>query len=103
MTAHDAAHANEPADLADVAIGLTPEQFARYEAVIDHFLRGHYFSVNEEGRVASWNVHAEQRFGWSSLEVVGEDCFEYVAADARDELVPLLTGDGGATAGRQLT
>jgi PAS domain S-box-containing protein len=100
--ATDAISANEPASLAEVAIGLSPEQMARYEGVIDHFLRGHYVSLDEEGKVAAWNAHAEARFGWSSLEVVNEDFFEYVATGARDDLLPILRGEHGDPAGREL-
>jgi PAS domain S-box-containing protein len=104
MTPQDdaAIAANEPANLAEVAIGLSAEQFSRYEAVIDHVLCGHYFSLDEEGKVASWNDHAEARFGWSALEVVGEDFFEYVATAARDELMPVLRGEQSDPAGREL-
>lgn len=92
----------EPADLAEAAIGLAPSQMQRYEGVIEHFLTGEYISLDEEGKVASWNHHAEARFGWSSLEVVGEDFFEYVAIGARDELMPILRGEPGDPAGREL-
>src|SRR4051812_23039105 len=92
----------EPANLAEVAIGLSSEQIARYEGIIDHFLGGHYFSIDEEGKVASWNEHAEERFGWSALEVVGEDFFEYVAVGARDDLMPTLRGERGDPAGCEL-
>ena len=102
MTPVDEAHANEPANLAEVAIGLTPEQIGRYEPVIEHFLRGHYFVLDQEGKVASWNAHAEQRFGWSALEVVGEDYFELVATGVRDELAPVVRGELSDPAGREL-
>jgi PAS domain S-box-containing protein len=92
----------EPADLAQAAIGLPPELLARYEELIERFLRGWYFSLDEEGKVAAWNGHAEARFGWAPLEVVGEDFFEYVGTEARDELMPLLAGEGGDPAGRRL-
>ena len=102
MTLHDEPNHPEleqeqPADLAEAAIGLTPEQLARYEEVIVRFLRGEYFSLDEEGKVADWNRQAEARFGWSAVEVVGEDFFEYVASPAgrdaaRAELTPYVTG-----------
>ena len=92
----------EPANLAEAAIGLTPEQVARYEGVIDQFLRGNYFSLDEEGKVAAWNEHAESCFGWATLEVLGEDFFEYVAADAREELMPVARGEQSDPAGREL-
>ena len=87
----------QPADLAEAAIGLTPEQLAQYEAVIVRFLRGEYFSLDEEGKVADWNRQAEGRFGWSAVEVVGEDFFEYIASPAardaaRAELTPCVAG-----------
>jgi PAS domain S-box-containing protein len=90
----------EPANLAEAAIGLNAHQMAKYEPVVDSFLSGHYFSLDEEGKVASWNDHAEARFGWSALEVVGEDFFEYVATGGREELAPVLRGEGGDPAGR---
>jgi PAS domain S-box-containing protein len=96
------AAASEPANLADAAIGLSPDQMARYEGVVEHFLCGYYFSIDEEGKIAAWNAHAEQRFGWSSLEVVGEDFFDYIATAGRDELMPILRGDHGDPAGREL-
>jgi PAS domain S-box-containing protein len=104
MTPQDdaAIAANAPANLAEVAIGLSPEQMAKYEGVIDQFLRGHYFSLDEEGKVAAWNDRAEARFGWSALEVVGEDFFEYLAAGVGDELMPILRGEQTDPAGREL-
>jgi PAS domain S-box-containing protein len=94
---------SEPADLAEVAIGLGREQMARFEGVIEHFLCGDYFSLDEEGKVAAWNARAEERFGWSALEVVGEDFFTYLATGGvRDELMPLLRGERGDPAGREL-
>jgi PAS domain S-box-containing protein len=92
----------EPANLADVAIGLSAEKLAEYEELIGRFLRGDYFSLDEEGKVASWNARAEARFGWSALEVVSEDFFEYVAQGFGDELMPTLRGDYGDPAGRTL-
>src|SRR3954453_15629367 len=88
-----------PADLAEAAIGLSPEQVAKYEPLMEQFLRGEYFSLDEEGKVAAWNGHAEARFGWSSLEVVGEDFFEYIATGAREQLMPIIAGEGGDPAG----
>ncbi|MFL5780371.1 MAG: EAL domain-containing protein [Thermoleophilaceae bacterium] len=104
MTPRDenTAEAHEPANLAEVAIGLSHDQLAKYEGIIDRFLGGRYFSIDEEGKVAGWNGHAEKRFGWSSLEVVGEDFFEYIAVDARDELMPTLRGERGDPAGCEL-
>jgi PAS domain S-box-containing protein len=104
MTPRDenTAEAREPANLAEVAIGLSPDQLAKYEEIIDLFLSGHYFSIDEEGKVAGWNDHAERRFGWSSLEVVGEDFFEYIAVGAHDELMPTLRGERGDPAGCQI-
>jgi PAS domain S-box-containing protein len=96
------AAASEPANLADAAIGLSPDQMARYEGVVEHFLCGYYFSIDEEGKVAAWNGHAERRFGWSSLEVVGEDFFEYIGTTGRDELMPILRGEHADPAGREL-
>ena len=96
------ADSREPANLADAAIGLSPEQLARYEAIVDRFLSGRYFSLDEEGKVAAWNDHAEARFGWSAIEVVGEDFFEYVATGSRDELLPTLRGERGDPAGCEL-
>jgi PAS domain S-box-containing protein len=91
--------ADVPANLAEAAIGLTQEQMAKYESLIERFLRGEYFSLDEEGKVASWNRTSESCFGWSPLEVVGEDFFEYVATNARDELIPILGGEYGDPAG----
>jgi PAS domain S-box-containing protein len=91
--------ADAPADLADAAIGLSPEQVAKYEPLMEQFLRGEYFSLDEEGKVAAWNGHAEARFGWSSLEVVGEDFFEYIATGAREPLMPIIAGEVGDPAG----
>ena len=88
-----------PADLAEAAIGLTPEQMAKYEPLIEQFLRGDYFSLDEEGKVASWPGQAEARFGWSALEVVGEDFFEYIATGAKERLMPILEGEIGDPAG----
>ncbi len=98
------------ADLAEAAIGLSTEQLAEYEEVIVRFLRGHYFSLDEEGKVADWNRHSEARFGWSALEVIGEDFFEYIASPgsreaAQAELAPVVTGaadDGLAGAAFEL-
>ena len=93
------AGADAPADLAEAAIGLSPEQMAKYEPLIERFLRGGYFSLDEEGKVAAWNTHAEAHFGWSALEVVGEDFFEYIATGAKEQLMPILVGDVGDPAG----
>jgi PAS domain S-box-containing protein len=98
-----AAPPDEPANLAAAAIGLTQDQLSQYEGLIERFLRGEYFSLDEEGKVAAWNGHAEKRFGWSPIEVVGEDFFEYVATGAKDELMPVLAGDRGDPAGLQMT
>src|SRR5256714_8176285 len=84
---------DQPDDLAAVAPGVTAEQVARWERVIDRFLRGHYFSLDEEGKVAAWNDQAEARFGWAALEIVGEDFFEHAAPEARDELMPVVAGE----------
>ena len=104
MTLHDEPNHPEleqeqPADLAEAAIGLTPEQLAQYEEVIVRFLRGEYFSLDEEGKVSAWNRAAEARFGWSVHEVLDEDFFESIAArDVAEELQgslrPILNGDG---------
>ncbi|HEX8074568.1 MAG TPA: EAL domain-containing protein [Thermoleophilaceae bacterium] len=113
MTAPNDGHqpnetANEPADLAEVALGVTPEQVERYTAVIDRFLRGQYFSIDEEGKVASWHAAAEERFGWTAIELSREDFFEFVAARAtkaelRAQLEPIFTGaDHDGSAGRTL-
>jgi PAS domain S-box-containing protein len=113
MPAHDPgqnpdASANEPADLAEVAIGVTPEQLEKYAGVIERFLRGEYFSIDEEGKVVSWHQAAEARFGWTSLELAGEDFFEYVAArgskdELHEQLAPVFTGaEGDGPAGCSL-
>src|SRR5919202_1356176 len=83
---NQAAGASEPADLAEAAIGLPPELLAR----------------DEEGKVAAGNGHAEARFGWAPLEVVGEDFFEYVAVEGRDGILPILAGEYGDPAGLTL-
>ncbi|MEA2309313.1 MAG: hypothetical protein QOI65_1599 [Thermoleophilaceae bacterium] len=91
--------ADEPADLAEAAIGVTPEQMAKYEPLIEQFLRGDYFSIDEEGKVAAWNGRAESHFGWSALEVVGEDFFEYIATGAKEQLMPVVAGQTEDPAG----
>lgn len=88
---------DEPADLAEVALGVTREQLEAYTVVIERFLRGEYFSLDEEGKVASWHAAAEARFGWTVMELGGEDFFEFVASretgeELRAELTPLLQG-----------
>src|SRR5256885_16133633 len=84
---------DQPDDLAGTELGVSAEQIARWEPVIDRFLRGNYFSLDEEGKVAAWNDQAEARFGWASLEIVGEDFFEHAAPEARDELMPVVAGE----------
>ena len=82
----------EPADLAEVALGVTPEQLERYADVIDHLLDGTYFSLDEEGKISAWNTSAEASFGWPGHEVLGEDFFEFLALpDEDDSLRATLT------------
>ncbi|HEX8065517.1 MAG TPA: EAL domain-containing protein [Thermoleophilaceae bacterium] len=112
MTApDDATTANtpdgKPADIAEAALGVTPDQLAKYEVVIERFLRGEHFSLDEDGKVQSWNATAEQRFGWSAQEIVGEDFAPaLLPAEERDrfvaELGPLFRGEvaEGEAAGR---
>ncbi|MEA2397428.1 MAG: hypothetical protein QOK25_984 [Thermoleophilaceae bacterium] len=99
---------SEPADLAEVALGVTREQLDAYTVVIERFLRGEYFSLDEEGKVASWHAAAEARFGWTVMELAGEDFFDFVASretgeELRTELTPLLVGEKqDGPAGRSL-
>src|SRR5437588_5696557 len=66
-----------PADLAEAALGVTPEQLERYADVIDRLLEGTYFSLDEEGKISAWTSAAEASFGWPGHEVLGEDFFEF--------------------------
>ena len=91
------AEGQEPADLAEAALGVTPEQLDRYEDVIDRLLDGLYFSLDEEGKVSAWNADAEERFGWPGHELLGEDFFEFLApgaeGDLREVVAPVLSGE----------
>ncbi|MBV9213431.1 MAG: EAL domain-containing protein [Actinobacteria bacterium] len=97
----------EPADLAEAALGITPEQSERYQKVIDGLLQGRYFSLDEEGKVSGWNADAEAQFGWPAHEILGEDFFEFLAPleegdDLRELILPILNGeDQQGTPGRQ--
>src|SRR5256885_2171930 len=87
-----------PADLVEAALGVTPEQLARYEVVIERFLRGTYFSLDEESKISAWNRAAEARFGWPVHEVFDEDFFECLAVpdeadELRDSLGPIVGGE----------
>lgn len=89
---------DEPADLAEAALGITPEQLERYEDVILRLFDGSYFTVDEEGKVSGWNSAAVGRFGWPAHEILGEDLCEYLAPpDAqesfREVLTPIVTGE----------
>jgi PAS domain S-box-containing protein len=75
----------EPADLAEVALGVSAETLKRYEAIISRFLRGEYMSLDSEGRVNSWTRAAEERFGWSPSEMSGEDLAEALAVPEGQE------------------
>src|SRR5207302_8344495 len=68
-----------PADLAVAALGISADQLARNQDVIDRLLDRCYFSLDEEGKVSAWNPQAEARFGWPGHEVLGEDFCEYLA------------------------
>jgi len=86
-----------PADLVEAALGVTPEQLARYEVVIERFLQGTYFSLDEESKVSAWNRAAEARFGWAVHEVLDEDLFEFLAVpdeadELRESLSPIVGG-----------
>jgi PAS domain S-box-containing protein len=75
----------EPTDLVEVALGVSPELLTRYETVISRFLRGEYFSLDAEGKVNSWTRAAEQRFGWASSETSGEDLATALAVPEVEE------------------
>ena len=103
--AHDEHNTTEqPADLAEAAIGVTQEQLQRYEALITHFLRGDYLSVDAEGKVIAWTRAAEQRFGWAAGEMTGEElATTLVPPDGHDEakavIDPIVRGEKADPAG----
>ncbi len=104
--ANDPQH-QEPADLAEAALGVTPEQLERYEDVIDRLIKGTYFSLDEEGKVSAWNADAEARFGWPAHELVGEEFFEFLAPAGdggalRERVMSVVTADGDGGAGCRL-
>ena len=100
-------HNPEPADLAEIALGVTQEQLQRYEALITHFLSGDYLSVDADGKVIAWTQAAERRFGWAAGEMTGEDLSTtLVAPDAQEEaralLAPVVAGEQIDPAGVRL-
>jgi PAS domain S-box-containing protein len=85
------ANVTEPADLAEVALGVTQEQLQRYEGIINRFLSGDYFSLDAGGKVNAWTRSADQRFGWAQSEMTGEDLAEIlVVPDAQEEARSLI-------------
>ena len=90
----------EPADLAEAALGVSQEQLQRYEDVIARFLRGEYLSLDAAGHVNSWTRAAEERFGWSASETTGEELAEAIAVpeaqeEARALVDPVVRGEAG--------
>jgi PAS domain S-box-containing protein len=108
MADQTAGHNTEPADLADAAIGVSQEQLQKYDEIISRFLRGEYLSLDSEGRVNSWPAAAEQRFGWASSEMSGEELALTLAApevqrEMRALIDPITRGEErDGTAGKQL-
>ncbi|HEX8649177.1 MAG TPA: EAL domain-containing protein [Thermoleophilaceae bacterium] len=97
----------EPADLAEVALGVTQEQLQRYEAQITHFLSGDYLSVGPDGKVIAWTRAAEKRFGWAAGEMTGEELSTSLVPpdghDAARELIdPIVRGEKSDPAGATL-
>ena len=93
-----------PADLAEVALGVTQEQLQRYEAQITHFLSGDYMSVDADGKVIAWTRAAEQRFGWAAAEMTGEELATTLVVPegqeaARALIGPIVAGENGDPAG----
>jgi PAS domain S-box-containing protein len=101
-------HNPEPADLAEAALGVSPEQLQRYEQVIDRFLSGEYLSIDGEGKVIAWTGAAEKHFGWASGEMTGEElaltlAVPEVQRETRGILDPIVRGEKrDGTAGLQL-
>jgi PAS domain S-box-containing protein len=103
---HDG-HNPEPADLAEVALGVTQEQLQRYEGVITHFLSGDYLSVDADGKVIAWTRAAERRFGYAAGEMTGEELATTLVvpeghSEARDQIVPIVRGEKSDPAGTQI-
>ncbi|MEA2474398.1 MAG: hypothetical protein QOE06_2313 [Thermoleophilaceae bacterium] len=95
---HDGHNNTELADLAEAALGVTPEQLRAYETIITRFLSGEYLSIDVEGRVIAWTRAAEQRFGWASAEMTGEELTEaLIVPEAQDEaravIAPVFRGE----------
>ena len=73
MSEKNEGHTPEPADLAEAALGVSQEALQRHEGTITRFLSGEYLSLDAEGKVIAWTAAAEQRFGWASGEMTGEE------------------------------
>ena len=95
---------DEPADLAEAALGITPEQLERYEDVILRLFDGSYFTVDEEGKVSG--SYYSDRDG-AKYQVAGKlgpqpHAIEFVIKLPRVEHTfkgLLFTGNGKALAG----
>jgi PAS domain S-box-containing protein len=109
MSDDTAGHTTEPADLAEVALGVSPEALQRHEATITRFLSGEYLSLDSEAKVIAWTGAAEKRFGWASGEMTGEELWKHlIVPEAQDEMraliQPLIRGEQpeGGPAGAQI-
>ena len=107
MTDTPDGHTTEPADLAEVALGVTQEQLQRYEAQITHFLSGDYLSVDASGKVIAWPRAAERRFGWAAGEMTGEELAKTLVVpeaqnEARAKIDPVVRGEQTDPAGATL-
>jgi PAS domain S-box-containing protein len=109
MSETNAGHTPEPADLAEAALGVSQEQLQRYDEIIKRFLRGEYLSLDVEGKVNSWTHAAEERFGWASSEMSGEELaltlpVPDVQRETRALLDPIARGEAReGAAGKQVT
>lgn len=52
-----------------------------YEVFIKHLDDFAIFLVDEEGRVATWNIGAEQLFGYTRTEIIGQPVARFYTAD----------------------
>ena len=52
-----------------------------YEGFIKHLDDFAIFLVDEEGRVATWNIGAEQLFGYTRTEIIGQPVARFYTAD----------------------
>lgn len=91
MSADTPGHTPEPADLAEVALGVSPEALQRHEATINRFLSGEYLSLDSEAKVIAWTASAEKRFGWASGEMTGEQLWTtLIVPERQDEMRALI-------------